>query len=404
MLRIVNKRKRIIAQMLHRVGYPLFKAFSLLVPDKEPPKDIRSILAMRLAYIGDVVLNIPAIKALRNTFPNAKISFLTSPKAKEAIENNPYVDEIITYDAPWFYPQKPWSSFVNYMNLIKLIRSKHFDMVIDFRGDFRNILLVVFSSGASRRVGYGMTGGGYLLTDAVECTENKHKVEFHLDIVRALGGDSAIPDTINLYPTPEDRDRVLKLLSEKEIKQNDMLVGIHPGGRAKLKCWDIKSYVEVADALVKRYNAKIVITGGPDEVKLGEKLLSLMKSKGFNLCGLLSLKQLQILLERLNLVITNDTVTLHVASGVNTPTVAIFGPSEVWDTGPLSQKHKVIMRDLDCRTFCDTYSCNNRNYHECLRSIKPAEVIEASVELLEGSKLTNKDFKVCESKKRVLCF
>ena len=379
---IVNKRKRIIAKTLHYVCYPFLKPFLLLMPNKKPLKDVKNILVVRSAYIGDVVLTIPAIKVLADRFPQTKISFLTCLSAKNALEKNPYIDKIITYNVPWFYPKKKWSILGDYIRLIKLIRSRHFDIAIDFRGDFRDILMILFPSGASHRVSYGFTGGGYMLTEVIPYQGQKHKVQFHLDILRALGANS-VPDTMNLYPTAEDRSAVERLLQEKGLSQGAILVGLHPGGRVDLKCWDIKYYAEVADALIERYGANIVVTGGPDEVEIGESLLRLMKRKGLNLCGKLSLRQLQALMKKMHLFITNDTASLHVASGANVPTVAIFGPSEVWDTGPLSERHKVIMKELECRASCDTYQCHNKNYHECLKSIKPSEVIEACIEILE---------------------
>src|SRR4030043_162937 len=106
MLRIVNRRKRIVAQTLDYIGYPLFKAFSLLRSNNRPTKGIKNILAVRSAYIGDVVLTIPAIKLLADRFPQAKICFLTSSTAKNVLEKNPYIDEIITYDAQWFYTRR----------------------------------------------------------------------------------------------------------------------------------------------------------------------------------------------------------------------------------------------------------------------------------------------------------
>jgi lipopolysaccharide heptosyltransferase II len=387
-LRIVNKKKRLITEFLDKIGYGIFKPVSLFWPKRRDTKKIKKILAVRTAYIGDVVLTIPAIKLLSERFPQAKISFLTCSTAKNALEKNPYINEIMTYDAPWFYPRKRGSILSNYVKLIKMIRYKKFDMAIDFRGDFRDILMIVFPSHASRKVGYGITGGGYLLTDVVACTDYKHKVEFHLDIVRSLGCNST-PDIMNLYPTAEDRSTVEKLLQEMGIKRGGILVGIQPGGRVKLKCWDIKYYAEVADALIERYGANIVITGGPDEVEIGESLLRLMKRKGFNLCGKLSLRQLQALMGEMQLFITNDTASLHIASGANVPTVAIFGPSEVWDTGPLSQIHKVIIKNMPCRATCDTYRCHNKNYHECLKSITPTEVKKACVDLLESMKMAS---------------
>jgi heptosyltransferase-2 len=381
-LRIVNRRKRILAEVLDKIGLFLC-VFGSVRRKCQKSTEIKNILAIRLAYIGDVVLTIPALKPLADRFPSAKVSFLTSSKAEEVLENNPYVHELITYDAPWFYPQKSLSVIRDYVRVIRLIRSKQFDMAVDFRGDLRNIMLVIFPSGASRKVGYDITGGGYLLDEIVPCRGKTHKVQFHLDIVRALGANSRSPDTMNLYPLLEDREKVLRLLREIGIKQQDFLVGLHPGGRSRLKCWDITSYAEVANLLIERHGAKVVITGGPDEGRLGDTILRMVKRGATNLCGSVSLRQLQVLLQHVKLFITNDTAALHIASGANTPTVAIFGPSEVWDTGPLSAKNRVVMKNLKCRASCDTYRCDNESYHECLRSIRPAEVIQACEELME---------------------
>lgn len=347
---------------------------------------VRKILAIRFAYLGDVILTVPAIKPLKDRFPESSICFLVGSGARQVLENNPFVDEIITYDPPWFYPRRNLSCILDYVRLVRLIRSKGFDTVIDFRGDLRNILFVVLPSGACRRVGSAMTGGGYVLTKSVPWTQKKHKVEFHLGLARALGVNTNTPGPMTLYPDGEDRARVQGLLQEMNIRDGDFLAGLHPGGRVDLKNWDIACYAEVADVLAKRYDAKILITGGADEVTLGEAVLRSMKGEGFNLCGKLSLKQLQVLLEEMSLFVTNDTGPLHIASGANVPTVAIFGPSEVWDTGPLSQHHRVVMKDLPCRAACDTYTCRNKDYHECLKSIKPAEVLAACAEVLEAVK------------------
>jgi heptosyltransferase-2 len=139
--------------------------------------------------------------------------------------------------------------------------------------------------------------------------------------------------------------------------------------------------------LIEKYHAKIVVTGGPNEVALADRVLAGMKGDGVNMAGVLSLRQLQVLLRRVHLFVTNDTAVLHIASGANTPTVAIFGPSEVWDTGPLSEANKVVMRSMECRETCDTYRCNNKDYHACLRSIQPAEVMRACEALIKETRI-----------------
>jgi heptosyltransferase-2 len=384
---IVNRKKRIAAAVVDTIGRILFFLFVPKRIGRELPGDVRSILAVRLAYIGDVVLTIPALKPLAQTFPEAEIVFVTSSSAREVFEENPYVDEVITYNAPWFYPSRKLSIVRQWLKIIRTLRERRFDMAIDFRGDLRNISFLVFPSGARYKVGYDITGGGYLLDRVIPCRAKKHKVEFHLDIVRELAEDKIQPDMMNLYPTDSDREKTGNMLHRVGIGAGDVVIGLHPGGRVPLKSWAPSRYATLADLLIEKYHVKIVVTGGPNEVALADRVLAGMKGDGVNMAGVLSLRQLQVLLRRVNLFVTNDTAVLHIASGVNTPTVAIFGPSEVWDTGPLSEANKVVMRPMKCRETCDTYRCNNKDYHACLRSIQPAEVMRACEALIKETRI-----------------
>lgn len=380
---IVNKKKRIVAKVLDSLGWVVASLLQMGRGHREKPSGIKKILAVRLAYIGDVVMTVPAIKPLSEIYPGARITFLTGSKAVEVFEHNPYVDEIINYDAPWFYRGKAWSLLRDYARIVRKIRAEKFDMVIDFRGDFRNIIFLLLPSAASWKVGYDITGGAYVLDEVIPYRGKTHKMQFHIDIIRHLSRHAFTPDVMNLYPSVQERNNVQRQLERLGVEANDFLVGIHPGGRAILKSWDAGSYGELAGRLIDQYNARILITGGPDEVELGNRVCGLVKDKkAVNLCGMVTLRELQVVMKLLKLFVTNDTAVLHIASGVDTPTVAIFGPSEVWDTGPLSSRYRVVVQDVDCREACDTYRCQNKNYHECLASITPDQVYEACTQLL----------------------
>lgn len=387
MLRVVNKKKRIMMTGVNLVGYAawfMMGGFLRKHVRRQTSREVRKILAVRLAYIGDVIMTLPALQPLRERFPKAKLSFLVGSKAAEVLKNNPFLDEIITYDAPWFYPQPPLQALRDYVRLVKKLRKKKFDLVIDFRGDFRNILFVVFASGASRRVSYDMTGGGYLLTDVVPYKEDKHKVEFHLDIVRALGANCN-GARITCFPSGHECDRVHRLLDRYEIPEKDLLVGIHPGSRLPLKNWEAENYATVADKLVEDYGAAIVIVGSAGEKGLADGILGLMRHKGINACGLLSLRELWVLIERMHLFLCTDSAPMHLASGANIPIVALFGPSEWWDTGPLSEKSIVQKIDLACRTWCDSHTCRHDIYQYCLKAIEPSDVLTSCRTLLANN-------------------
>jgi len=337
-------------------------------------KEVKKILIVRLAYIGDVALTIPILKPLREKFPNSEISFLVGNAAKEVVTNNPNLNKIICYDAPWFYPQKKLKAVIEYIRFGKMIRREGFDMVIDFRGDFRNILFILVMSGAPHRVGYDITGGGYFLTKIVPYKEDKHKLDFHLDIVRALGANSE-KGKIACFPSDHENDKVYHFLSHHKIEKDDLLVGIHPGSRLPLKNWETGKYSIIADTLIREYDAKIIITGNSKEKNITNEISNSMKYDAINSCGLFNLRELSVLMGRFNLFICSDSAPMHLASGANTPIIALFGPSEWRDTGPLSEKSIVQKIDLDCRKWCDSRSCNNINYQYCLKAVQPSDVL-----------------------------
>jgi ADP-heptose:LPS heptosyltransferase len=162
-------------------------------------------------------------------------------------------------------------------------------------------------------------------------------------------------------------------------------VAIHPGGRVARKCWDRSAFARLADTLTEQYDARVCITGGERERAEAKRLIAQMKGHALNLCGNLNVRELQVLYGRMDLVVTNDTAALHVASGANAPTVAIFGPSEPWETGPRSDACRVVMKEAACRSGCD-FTCTHEREGACLRDLAPEEVLAACAEMLDEKK------------------
>ena len=238
--------------MVDFFGYALWALVNLFKNKLEFfPVNIKNILLIRTAYIGDVVMILPILKPLKELYPDSKITVLTSSKAKEALENNPYVDEILIYDAFWFYSRGVKKAIADYRRFLKLLRLKLYDLVIEARGDLRDIALLAYLSKSKYRISYNVGGGGYLLTHIVPFKEIKHKVEYHLDIIRFLGGEVKGVEW-RIYLTPEEKNAGRLLLHDEGVRKSDFVVGIHPGGRLGLKCWFGYRYAEIADFIATR--------------------------------------------------------------------------------------------------------------------------------------------------------
>ncbi|MBF0518217.1 MAG: glycosyltransferase family 9 protein [Nitrospirae bacterium] len=377
MYKIINRRKLIFTQAADIVGRALctpFKFFNKTLAID--PQAVKSILIIRTAYIGDAIMTIPIIKPLKEHFPNAQISFLTSEGGAQALANNPHLDEILTYNPFWFYN----SAKVKYLSFLKEIRKHSFDLVIEARADIREILLIATPIRAKHTVSYGVGGGGYLLTDVVPYENLKHKVQYHLDIARHLGADVNSIDWA-IYPTYVEKERVAQILKDNKIKTP--FVVLHPGARLPLKRWFTEQYAKLYDTLIDKLKIYPVIAASKDDVRLVGEIVSQMTHKVANLTGRLNIREFAWVLKQSEFFICNDSAPLHVASAMKVPTVAIFGPSKSIETGPYGNIHRVVEKsEFRCRYKCDENSCHIGHYHACMKSITVEDVVNSVESLL----------------------
>jgi len=386
--RIINKKKLFVTRVADLAGnIILFPKLLFKKEEKIVPAEIKEILVIRTAYIGDVVMTLPILKPLKGLYPNARITFLTSLGAKDIFLNNPYVDEVLAYDAFWFYPKRLKEAIRGYGKFLKILRSKKYDMVIEARADIRDILLLSFFSKARYRVSYRVGGGGYLLTHVVPYEEIKHRVDYHLDIVKYLGAGTSEIEW-GLYLGGEEAKTTESLFIQERINSSELLVGIHPGGRKELKSWKPERFAELADKIIDKYGAKVIFTGSPQEEGRIEKIKTNMSREAVNLSGKTNLRLLSGIIKKLHLFICNDSAPLHIASAMKIPTVAIFGPSKRMETGPYGNVHRVVEKDFPCRFTCDEDVCNYKVFNECMDKIQVEDVWDAAQDILEKTKVT----------------
>lgn len=380
--RIVNRQKLLVTRIVDAVGYALTAVGRCGSRHDAPFTDhVQSILVIRTAYLGDVMMAVPLLKPLRERFPGARISFLTSSGAATLLDHNPHVDEVLTYDPFWFHPSCPKSGYLDYL---RMMRGRRFDLVIETRADLREIMMLVAPLKATRKVSYAAGGGGWLLTDMVPYKGPIHRVDYHLDIARYLG---ARVDGIDwgVYLTADEQRDIDALLASNGIK--GPFVAVHPGSRVPLKCWPTERFSAVCDHLVRDHGITVVLVGSKAEQPVVDGVMESMKEQPTSLAGKLTLRQLAGVLSKASLLVCNDSAPMHIAAAMKTPVVAIFGPSKAIETAPYATRHQVAQGDFPCRYTCDEARCAHRDYHACMRSVTVQQVCGAVNDILgEGGR------------------
>lgn len=380
--KIINRKKKLVTIAADIIGYALWTPINFFKLKKRqiPHKDIKEVLVVRTAYIGDVVMTLPILKPLKELYPDARITFLTGSGAAEVLLNNPYIDEVLVYDAFWFYPRPAGQALKEYLGFVKALRGRRYDLVIEARGDIRDIALIAYPGKSRYRLSYAVGGGGYLLTHVVPYPGLKHKVEYHMDMVRHLGCKTEVADW-DVYLTKDEQGRVNEIMERHGIREP--FIAVHPGSRLPLKRWPAGRYGSVCDRLMEESGMPVVVFGSTSEKPVVEEMTAGMRHKPISLAGEVGLREMAGIISRAALFICNDSAPMHIAAAMKTPTAAIFGPSKSVETGPYGKMHRVVEKVFPCRVTCDENSCSYSRFNACMGDITVEDVMCAASELLK---------------------
>jgi ADP-heptose:LPS heptosyltransferase len=320
---------------------------------------IKSILLISLSNLGDIILTTPVLQKLTGEFPKASIDVICGAPGEDIFSKHSAVREVIV--------TKKHRSLTSRMRDIRDLRKKHYDIVVDLKLTLMPLLL-----------GSSFSAGGF---SQAMCGRDKtviqHKREEHLSRILGLGVDIANPDffvPVTIYDC-RHIDEILKGSGDKNI------VVLNPGSKSHLKRWDAAKYAELSDKLVRDLGCQILIAGDKDDRKVVDLLLSRAKEPVKDICGKTSIGELMELMRRVSLVVTNDSAPLHMASAVNAPTIAIFGPSDDQKYGPLSERSKVVKPEVPCRP-CEMALCAAGPEAGCISRVTVEEVFLAAKEML----------------------
>ncbi|GAB5046709.1 glycosyltransferase family 9 protein [Thermodesulfovibrio sp. TK110] len=333
------------------------------------PDEVKNILVVSSTAIGDTLMSTPAIRAVRQRYPHAKIIAHFNVKNMELFENNPHIDGIIPYYGGW----------KKFFKTIKEFRKHNFDVALILHGNEPQATPMAYLSGARFIVKVPMPKRfGFLVSNKSNGFENPwnhHGIDVRLKAASFIGCNNTNREMV-LKVEEQDRARLLDLLKNFNIDLNKKLVGFQVGAANKFKIWPAEKFIELGKRLIEYdENIFIIVLGSKNEKTLCDYVQNKIKHGVISLAGILSLKELRALIEKLQLLVTNDTGAMHIAVALKKKTLSLFCPTNFWGVGPVQDNHlhKIIVKDKPCN-FCLTKKCKTPF---CMDLIEVDEVFEA---------------------------
>jgi heptosyltransferase-3 len=336
---------------------------------------IRRLLVIKLRAIGDVLLSTVVLDNLRAAFPHAAIDFLTESPSREVIEGNPAVNSVMVFH----------SRHQSGISLIREVRRREYDLVIDLFGNPRSAI-VTRLSGARYRAGYRFSWRQSCYNIVADPRGGEvHNTEFNLDALRAMG--LSVTNNGPVFPVGPDADAFAGEFFLRNSLGGALVVALNAGGGWYTKRWRTPSFAELGRRLAATYGAKILILWGPGERDDAEALVREIGGSSV-LIPPASLKQLAAVAKRCSVVVTNDSGPMHIAAAMGTPVVAIFGPTNPRLQGPVGPGHRVVANEaLDC-LGCNLTKCPIGNI--CMTELS-VDAVESAVARVLGEPSLHRD-------------
>lgn len=320
-------------------------------------------LIIQTAFIGDVILATPIIEKLHHFYPNAEIDFLLRKGNENLLKNHPYVSNILIWN-------KKENKFKNLYKVIKLIRSKKYNYVINIQR-FASTGIITAFSGGKIKVGFNKNPLSFLFTRSIkhEIGSGKHEVERNIKLISEITDDSVYNP--KLYPSDED----FQIVSQYKMRP---YICMAPTSVWFTKQFPAEKWIELISRIGKEY--QIYLLGGPDDIEACNKIMeACSRSNIDNLCGKLSFLQTSALMKNATMNYMNDSAPMHMASAMNASTTAIFCSTVPgFGFGPLSDNARIveIEENLDCRP-CGLHGFKKcpKEHFNCAYSIKTEQLL-----------------------------
>lgn len=334
------------------------------------------ILVRATNWVGDAILAMPALRAVREKFPQASISVVARPYVAEIYRDQDVCDELIAYDPSGAH--RGWSGRER---IVREVRAKQFDVALLLQNAF-DAAWLAWRAGIPQRIGYARDGRSLLLTRAIAVPKAgeipPHEKFYYLELLRRIGWLETLPEV------PEIRLRVredkLLVAEEKLLSANARSgcrrVAIGAGAAyGSAKCWPPQRFAEWTNHFQDENDADVILFGTPGEAAVNAAISAAMKRKPADLTGKTEIAELPALLSRCDLFVGNDSGAMHVAAAVGLPVVAIFGPTDPLGTAPVTRKSSIVQEKPYCSP-CFLRRCPTD--HRCMTRVTVEMVQDAA--------------------------
>lgn len=378
-------------------------------------REVRHVLLIRPDHLGDALFMTPALSELRRALPEAHITLLVGPWAREIVARNPNVDEVQICAFPGFRrgSQSALEPYRLLWQLARQVRCQRYDLAVVLRPDFWWGVWLIYLAGIPVRLGYTDELQTLFLTSALAADKGDHAVAQNLRLARAalalakgehanqaraaseLAAVTPGQPPLEFASTEEEHAWVQERLAQARITADGPLVVIHPGAGAAVKLWEAASWAQMADTLIREYGAQIVLTGVENEREQVEAISAQMQEPALALVGETNVGRLAALLARADLVLGVDNGPLHLATAQGTPTVRIYGPTDTRVFGPWGDPalHTILQASQPC-PGCPLIPCGRLDWppeelpaHPCARSVSTEAMLTAAERVLEQREL-----------------
>lgn len=347
-------------------------------PARQPPLSPAPahVLVKEVNWLGDLVMTLPALRAVRRAFPQATLAVLVRQELASFFDGTRWVDEVIGYRI-----RRTLAGVADRRRLVADLRRRRFDLAILFPRSFESALWTALAR-VPRRVGYVADRRGVLLTHKAErdaAVLQQHQVHDYLHLLRATLGIVGTADDCQLDVEPRHRASMDGWLAARRRRRGPLIALAPAAAYGPAKEWPAARWTALVDLLAARHGAECVLVGAPGERARCDEIAATTRQGALVAAGETNVGQMIALLSRCTAFAGNDSGAMHVAGALGLPTVGIFGSTNPQRTSPLGPRTRVIYHRLECSPCMDR-TCRFGHY-DCLTRIDAAEVERALVEL-----------------------
>lgn len=353
--------------------------------------EIQKIGLFKFRNIGDVLLMTPAIRAIRESFPKARITAVVNSTTDVLLRGNPHLDEIIVYERSSLKGiQKLKYEFLFFQ---KIYRQK-FDLTLNLVGGERPAWCSLFSGARWRITHYQWwpfwSWRRLAYTHAFHPPQHPpHQVLYQYHLLQRCGIPTppmispCYSNRLELYPSAEDLQWADQFLYRNGVTQS---IHIHPVSRWLFKCWDDLRMAQIIDWIQESLHYQVILTSGPDpkEVEKAHHIISLCRIKPLSLIGKISLSQTAALIQKSDLFLGVDTAPMHIAAALGKKVIALFGPSGQNDWAPWTNHRMILDHGCPCGPHLRD-GCEHHSLRRCMAAITLQEVKEAITKVMQTS-------------------